>query len=52
MTYPLFDKYQALLNKALETLTTREYWSSYSEIPSGKIYGENAKALGLAAFNA
>ena len=52
MTHPLFDKHQTLLNKALETLKTREYWSPYPEVPSGKIYGENAKAQGLAAFNA
>ncbi len=45
-----FQKHEATLKKALETIKTRQYWSPYAEMPSGKIYGETAKADGLAAF--
>ncbi|TWD50700.1 phenylacetic acid degradation protein paaN [Agrobacterium vitis] len=48
----LFDRHQAILDLALQALTKRDYWSPYPEIPSGKIYGESAKADGLAAFEA
>lgn len=52
MTHPLFTKHQSTLDKAIATITSREFWSPYPEVPSGKIYGETAKADGLAAFNA
>ncbi len=45
-----FQKHETTLKKALETIKTRQYWSPYAEMPSGKIYGETAKADGLAAF--
>lgn len=48
----LFDRHRALLNDALSALRTRGYWSPFSEVPSGKIYGETAKADGTAAFKA
>lgn len=52
MTQTLFSQHQKTLAKALETLATREFWSPYPEIPSGKIYGQTAKDDGLAAYNA
>ncbi|HQF30266.1 MAG TPA: phenylacetic acid degradation protein PaaN [Hyphomicrobiales bacterium] len=42
--------HRELLDKALEAAITRGYWSAYPEIPSGKIYGETAKADAEAAF--
>ena len=45
-----FDTHKEMLDKAIETARTREYWSAFPEIPSGKIYGESAKADGQAAF--
>jgi phenylacetic acid degradation protein paaN len=33
-------------------IRSRTYWSAYPEIPSGKVYGESAKADGQAAFEA
>lgn len=48
----LFDRHRALLNDATAALRNRGYWSPFSEIPSGKIYGETAKADGTAAFKA
>lgn len=47
-----FDKHQALLDRALEALRQRAFWSPFPEIPSGKTYGETAREDGLAAFQA
>jgi phenylacetic acid degradation protein paaN len=52
MTHPLFDRHKKTLDGALAAIRSRTYWSAYPEIPSGKVYGENAKAEGLAAFEA
>lgn len=48
----LFDRHRALLDDATAALRSRGYWSPFSEVPSGKIYGETAKADGTAAFKA
>ncbi|WP_417668807.1 phenylacetic acid degradation protein PaaN [Roseibium sp.] len=48
----LFERHQALLDDALNALRVRGFWSAFPEAPSGKIYGESAKADGLAAFEA
>jgi phenylacetic acid degradation protein paaN len=45
-----YDKHAALLGKAQKAILERTYWSAYSEMPSGKIYGETAKADAEAAF--
>ena len=50
MSHPLFDKHRATLDGALEAIRTRGYWSPYNEMPSPKVYGENAAADGKAAF--
>lgn len=52
MMNDLYNKHKPTLDRACETILTREYWSAYSEIPSGKIYGENARQEGKAAFEA
>ena len=52
MSHPLFERHQKLLESAVSAIRARTYWSAYAEIPSGKIYGENAKAEGQAAFEA
>jgi phenylacetic acid degradation protein paaN len=52
VSHPLFEKHKPLLEQALKAIHDRTYWSGYPEIPSGKIYGENAKADGQAAFEA
>ncbi|MBA5779403.1 phenylacetic acid degradation protein PaaN [Stappia sp. F7233] len=46
-----FPAHKATLEKALETIRSREYWSAYPEMPSGKIYGETAKDDQQAAFD-
>jgi phenylacetic acid degradation protein paaN len=48
----LFDRHRHLLDKAIATAAERSYWSAYPEAPSGKIYGETAKADAEAAFKA
>ena len=48
--HPLVEKYQTVLDEACEALATRSYYSRYPESPSPKVYGENAAADGLAAY--
>ena len=48
----LIEKHGATLAKAIEAAQSRGYWSAYPEVPSGKIYGESAKADAEAAFAA
>ena len=52
MTETLFSKHSKTLEQALSAIKTREFWSIYPEVPSGKIYGETAKADGQQAFEA
>ncbi|MBI3410799.1 MAG: phenylacetic acid degradation protein PaaN [Planctomycetes bacterium] len=52
MSHPFFERHQETLEQAVATVRSRTYWSAYPEIPSGKIYGETAKADSEAAFNA
>lgn len=48
----LFDRHSALLDDAVAALRTRGFWTPFPEVPSGKTYGETARADGLAAFEA
>ncbi|MCP4318062.1 MAG: phenylacetic acid degradation protein PaaN [Hyphomicrobiales bacterium] len=45
-----FETHKATLGKALEVALSRDYWSPYPEVASGKIYGETAKDGGMQAF--
>ena len=47
-----FDKHRARLEQAVAASRARGFWSAFPEAPSGKIYGETAKADGEAAFKA
>ena len=47
-----FDLHRPTLEAAVTAFACREYWTPYPEVPSGKIYGETAKADGEAAFAA
>jgi phenylacetic acid degradation protein paaN len=51
-THSLFETHRPTLDKALEAIRTRAYWSAYPEVPSGKIYGETARDEGQKAFEA
>lgn len=46
----LIERHRATLDKALEAIRTREYWSPFPEHP--KAYGETGPADGKAAFDA
>jgi phenylacetic acid degradation protein paaN len=50
--HPLYDRHRETIEKAIEAVHTRQYFSAYPEIPSGKIYGETARDDGLKAFQA
>ncbi len=50
MTHPLFAKHQETLERALQAIATRGYWSPFTEMPSPRAYGETAAADGEAAF--
>lgn len=52
MNKDFFTAHQGTLDKACEVIQSRTYWSAYPEMPSGKIYGENARKDGQAAFEA
>jgi phenylacetic acid degradation protein paaN len=47
-----FPQHQDLLEKAVQAIHTRGYWSPFPEMPSGKAYGETANDEGKAAFQA
>jgi len=45
-----FETHREVLERAIRALRERDFWTPYSEIPSGKIYGASASADGKAAF--
>jgi phenylacetic acid degradation protein paaN len=47
-----FATHRARLERAVEASRSRGYWSPYPEQPSGRIYGETARADAEAAFQA
>lgn len=47
-----FEAHRETLEAALDAARRRAYWAPFPETPSGKIYGESAKADGEAAFAA
>lgn len=48
----LFRRHSTLLDEALRALKARGFWSAFPEVPSGKFYGESARAEGEAGFAA
>jgi phenylacetic acid degradation protein paaN len=48
----LFDRHKALLDRAVQAIAERGYWSAFPESPSPKVYGEGAAEAGKAAFDA
>lgn len=49
MSQEWFTRHQALLEEAERAIHMRGYWTPFPEMPSPKIYGENAMAEGKAA---
>ncbi|MGH9467504.1 MAG: phenylacetic acid degradation protein PaaN [Terriglobales bacterium] len=52
MPHPLFAKHQETIDRALQAIDQRGYWSPFTEMPSAKAYGETANADGKAAYEA
>ncbi len=50
MSNAYFEAHRARLEGALDAIASRGFWSAFPEVPSGRIYGETAKAIGRAAF--
>ena len=52
MPHPLFERHRATLDRALQAIAERGYWTPYPESPSPRVYGEGAADAGKAAFEA
>ena len=50
MSHPLFDKHRATLDRALEAIAHRGYWSPFPESASPRVYGEGSAESGKAAY--
>lgn len=50
MATDFFSAHQDTLERALQATATREYWTPFPEMPSPRVYGEDAAAQGQAAF--
>ncbi len=50
MPHPLFEKHRSTLDRALQAIAERGYWSPYPESASPRNYGEGAAEAGKAAF--
>ncbi|NDP42373.1 MAG: phenylacetic acid degradation protein PaaN [Aromatoleum sp.] len=52
MSHPFFERHRATLDRAVQAIADRGYWSAYPESASPKVYGEGAAEAGKAAFDA
>jgi phenylacetic acid degradation protein paaN len=52
VSHPLFEQHRATIERALQAIAERSYWSPYPESASPKVYGEGAAEAGKAAFDA
>ena len=50
MSNGFFKQHKSVLEDAVAAIEIRGHYSAYPEVPSGKIYGENAKQEGLDTF--
>ena len=50
MPHPMFEQHRATIDRALQAIAERSYWSPYPESASPKVYGEGAAEAGKAAF--
>ncbi len=51
MPHPFFERHRALLDRAVQAIHERSYWSAFPESASPKVYGEGAAEAGKAAFD-
>ena len=52
MSHPFFERHRATLERAVEAIATRGFWTPFPESPSPKVYGEGAAEAGKAKFDA
>ena len=52
MPHPLFAKHRATLDRAVQAIAERGFWTPFPESPSPKIYGEGSAEVGKQAFDA
>lgn len=52
MAHPFFERHRATLDRAVEAIAERGYWTPFPESPSPRNYGEGAADTGRAAFDA
>ena len=52
MSHLLFERHKPMLDRALQAIGERGFWSAFPESPSPKVYGEGAAEAGKAAFDA
>jgi len=50
--HSLFERHRAMLERAVQAIGERSYWSAYPESASPKVYGDGAAEAGKAAFDA
>jgi phenylacetic acid degradation protein paaN len=51
VAHHFFDKHRAMLDRALQAIGERSYWSAYPESPSPRNYGEGAAEEAKAKFD-
>jgi phenylacetic acid degradation protein paaN len=49
---PFFERHRATLDRAIEAIGSRGYWTPFAESPSPKVYGEGAAESGKAKYDA
>jgi phenylacetic acid degradation protein paaN len=52
VSHPLFERHRATLERAVQAIGERSYWSAFPESASPKVYGEGAAEAGKSAFEA
>ena len=52
MSHPFFERHRGTLERAVQAIHERGYWSAYPESASPKVYGEGAAEAGRAAYDA
>jgi len=52
VSHPFFERHRATLERAVQAIHERGYWSAYPESASPKVYGEGAAEAGRAAYDA
>jgi len=52
VSHPLFEKHRALIERAVQAIAERGYWTPFPESPSPKVYGDGAPEAGKKAFDA